>query len=186
MKKLITTFIVAGAVLGLSAVTFGQAAGAKQGGAKQGGAKQGAKQGGARQGGVRAGGQGANRMGRMAKMQEELLAKLKLNADQKKKVEAHDKKMAAKMKAMFDEMQKKPNSDRSAMRAKFTALREEGDKGMKAILTADQWTKFEVARKEAREKMRKEFGGGAGGRPGARPGAAGGPGVAGSKRGGGA
>jgi Spy/CpxP family protein refolding chaperone len=159
MKKLISTLVVAGAVLGLAAVSFGQAAGPKQGSA----GKQGAgKQGGARQGG--------NRMARMAKMQEEIFAKLNLTAAQKEKIKAHNKKMAEKSKAMFEEAQKNPGADRQAMMGKFRAMREESDKALKSILTADQYKKFETLRKEARDKARQQFGG--------RPGGAGGPGAA--------
>jgi hypothetical protein len=139
MKKLITTFIVAGAVLGLSAVSFSQQAGANGQGTNRKGQKQ-------RQGG---------RMGRMGKMQQELLAKLNLSDDQKQKVEAQNKKVAEQLKALVAENK---DGDRSKLMEKFKSLREENDKALQGILTADQWKKFEVSRKELRKKMRKEQG----------------------------
>ncbi|MEZ0327814.1 MAG: hypothetical protein ACAH95_18110 [Fimbriimonas sp.] len=158
MKKLISTLIIAGAAFGLVSASFAQTAGPKQGGPGQRGP----------------GGPGGGRMARMGKMQEEVLAKLNLTADQKKKIEAHNKKMGEKMKTMFESAQKNPGADRTEMRKKFMAMREEGDKGMKAILTAEQWKKFETLRKEAREKARKQFGGpggpGAGGQRGGKAG----------------
>lgn len=141
MKKLITTFVVAGAVLGLSAVSFSQQAGAQGQDTKQKGQKQ-------RQGG---------RMGRMGKMQGELLAKLNLNEDQKKKVEAQNKKTAEQVKKLMAENK---DGDRSKMMEKFKSIRDENDKALKGILTADQWKKFEASREEMRKNARKDRQGG--------------------------
>ncbi len=166
MKKLISTLVIAGAAFGLVTASYAQAAGPKQAAGAKGGVQRGP-------------GGGGNRMVRMGKMQDELFAKLNLTAAQKEKVKAHSKKMADKMKSAFEAAQKNPSADRAEMRKNFMAMREEGDKGLKDILTAQQWTKFETLRKEARAKARQNMGG-----PGG-PGKAGGTGGA-AKRGGGA
>ncbi len=80
-----------------------------------------------------------------------------LNADQEKKVLALNTEQGKKQSKMFEEMQG-GGGDMEGMREKMTAMREETNKKMKEILTADQWTKYEKWQEERRS--RGGFGGG--------------------------
>lgn len=79
---------------------------------------------------------------------------LKLNEDQKKKVGDLMKTQAAKMREL-----RAQGGTPEANREKFRALREENDKKMKEILTAEQFAKWEKDRPQGRGKV----GGGKGG-----------------------
>jgi Spy/CpxP family protein refolding chaperone len=74
---------------------------------------------------------------------------LKLTAEQKTKVKALLEDQAKKMEAMRGEMQ---NLSQEERRAKMQTNREEMNKKMKEILTADQYTKYEAQRAEMRKK----------------------------------
>jgi len=74
---------------------------------------------------------------------------LKLTAEQKSKVKALLEDQAKKMEAMRGEMQ---NLSQEERRAKMQTNREEMNKKMKEILTADQYTKYEAQRAEMRKK----------------------------------
>jgi protein CpxP len=78
-----------------------------------------------------------------------------LNADQEKKVLDLNIEQGKKQSKMFEEMQG-GGGDMEGMREKMTAMREETNKKMKEILTAEQWTKYE----KWQEERRSRFGGG--------------------------
>lgn len=166
------------AVMGLATSALAQAAGPKGGGGLQQGGK---AQGGQRQGGMRMMGGG--------RFEEQILPKLKLSADQKKKWDAVNKDMQAEMEKIRASMQKaggaqtgqgqgqRPRmseADRTKLQAKFKAF---NDKKM-AILTKDQKATYEKEMKAAREKFMKERGGqrGGGGAAGGKTGGKGGGG----------
>ena len=164
MKKLTLSILVVGAAIGLATESLAQQPGPKGG---QGGGQFG-----------RPGQGGQRRVGGMRRLQEvnkKIFAQLGLNADQKKKIEALDKKSAAKMQDLMKDF--KPGGDMSGMRDKFRAVREDYNKGLKSILTPAQLKKYEELRKAEMQKMRQQFGGGrgfGGGRPGGAPGPGGG------------
>ena len=183
MKRLAMMVVASVAVMGLATSALAQAAGPKGGGGLQ--------QGGKGQAGQRQGG-GMRMMGG-GRMEEQILPKLKLSGDQKKKWDAVNKEMQTEMEKIRASMQKAGGAqgqgqgqrqrmseeDRTKMMAKFKAF---NDKKM-AILTKTQKDLYEKEMKAARDKFMKERGG-QGGRPG---GAAGGNagGKAGGKTGGG-
>ena len=78
-----------------------------------------------------------------------------LNAEQEKKVLDLNIEQGKKQSKMFEEMQG-GGGDMEGMREKMTAMREETNKKMKEILTAEQWTKYE----KWQEERRSRFGGG--------------------------
>ncbi len=84
-----------------------------------------------------------------------------LNADQEKKVYDLNLESGKQMAKMREDMQG-GGGDFEAMRTKMTSMREEQDKKMKAILTADQWTKYQKWQEENRARR---GGPGGGGRP---------------------
>lgn len=119
------------------------------------------------------GGPGGGRMGGMRKMNEEIMAKLGLNADQKKKIaalEASNKKAMEARRAKMKASGAKP--DRTAMMAEMKKMRDANKAALAKILTPAQMKKYEALVKEARAKMMKERGanGGAGAAAGARGG----------------
>lgn len=136
--------------------------------------------GGQRPGGqVGAGGKGDRgpgmRMGGMRKVEEKVLGQLGLNAGQKQKIEALNKKFEADVKKLMDEMQKQgKNADRKAMGEKVRKLMEGRRDGLFKILTPAQKSKYEQLMKAEMEKMRKE-------REKNRPGGAAKPGTGGKK-----
>ncbi|MCK5209439.1 MAG: hypothetical protein KAI29_19210 [Cyclobacteriaceae bacterium] len=79
---------------------------------------------------------------------------LSLTADQLPKVEALNLKYAEKMKVARDET----DGDRESMRSTMMAMGKEKDIELKNILTAEQHTKWQEWRKEAREKGRQRRG----------------------------
>ena len=97
---------------------------------------------------------------------EELYAKLKLTATQKKKIEAIDLKFRTDMGKLRD-----AKGDREANMAKFKKLMDKHDKDVLALLDKKQKVVYQAALKE----RSKRFMGGPGGRMGG-PGGPGGPG----------
>ena len=79
---------------------------------------------------------------------------LNLTAEQLPKIEALNLKYAEKMKAARDEAA----GDRESMRSTMRAMMQEKDVPLKEILTAEQWTKLEEWRKEARESGQRRRG----------------------------
>lgn len=79
---------------------------------------------------------------------------LVLTADQLPKVEALNRKYAEKMKAARNEA----DGDRESMRSTMMAMGKEKDVELKNILTAEQYTKWEEWRREARENGRQRRG----------------------------
>jgi len=158
MKKLAMMMAALVAVVGLATSATAQAAGPRDGG------------GGLQQGNKRQGGMGM-RMG-AGRLEQEIVPKLKLSADQQKKWDAVNKDIKAEMEKMRAQFQKgqqgakgeRPqmsDADRQKLMAKFKGFQ---DKKM-AILTKDQKAMYEKLMKEARDKMMKERqkgGGGAG------------------------
>lgn len=103
------------------------------------------------------GGQGRGNMNpkEMAKRQtDQINENLDLTADQLPKVEALNLKYADK----FMTARNESAGDRDAMRSTMMAINKEKDVELKKILTADQWTKWEAWRKEARENGRRRRG----------------------------
>ena len=78
-----------------------------------------------------------------------------LNAEQEKKVLDLNIAQGKEQAKMFESMQG-GGGDMEGMREKMTAMREETNKKMKEILTAEQWTKYE----KWQEERRSRFGGG--------------------------
>ena len=83
---------------------------------------------------------------------------LELTAAQLPKVEKLNLEYAEKMKEVRDQA----GEDREAMRSKMMEMIKEKDAKLKAILSEEQWTKFEADRKERMQNRR----GGGGGRRG--------------------
>lgn len=149
MKKLAMIVVASVAVMGMATSVFAQGAGPKTGG--------GLKQGG------QAKGQGGGRMMMRGKMMDEIVGKLGLSADQKKKWDAQVKAIREereKARAGFTKGQKPTDEQRKAMMAKFKA---QNDKLM-AILTKTQQAKYKELMKAAMEKMMKERGAGGAGK----------------------
>jgi periplasmic protein CpxP/Spy len=108
------------------------------------------------------------------KQQLEMMKKeLSLTPEQTTKVEALNKETGEKMRALFEAN----SGDRDKAREKMRAVREESDTKLKAILTAEQYTKWQEIEKKMREERR-------GNRPQGGPGDPGGPGPDGGQRGG--
>ncbi len=103
------------------------------------------------------GGQGRRNMDpkEMAERQtNQMNESLSLTADQLPKIEVLNLKYAEKMKVIRDDA----DGDRESMRSVMMPLMKEKDVKLKEILTADQWTKLEEFRKEARENGRRRRG----------------------------
>ncbi len=79
---------------------------------------------------------------------------LGLTDEQLPKVEALNLEYADKFVAARDEAA----GDRDVMRSTMMAINKEKDVELKKILTADQWTKLEALRKEARENGQRRRG----------------------------
>lgn len=159
-KVLIATAI-AGAMV-TSVFAQGTGAGPKGG---QGGVNSGKPGQQGRPGGMRMGGR---------RFQDEVFAKLNLNADQKAKIKALQDKFRKEMEAMRSKGTAggpPSQADRDKMMAKFKA---HNDALMK-ILTPAQKTKFEQLMKEMREKARSQRGGPGAPPPGKKPGGGGKP-----------
>jgi Spy/CpxP family protein refolding chaperone len=91
---------------------------------------------------------------------EELKEGLDLSDDQEKQVREIITAGFETMRKAREEMQD-GGGDREAMREKMQAMREEQNQKIKAVLSEDQFTKYEQIQKERRERMRQ--GGGFGG-----------------------
>ena len=97
----------------------------------------------------------------MAKRQtEQLKEALGLNKDQEKKVYDLSLDTSKKRAKMFQEM-RDSGGGFDGMRDKMQALRDDENKKMKAILTDEQWTKYEKYQEERRNRRGQ---GGPGGR----------------------
>jgi hypothetical protein len=91
---------------------------------------------------------------------EELKESLELSDDQEKQVREIITAGFETMRKAREEMQD-GGGDREAMREKMQAMREEQTQKIKAVLSEDQFTKYEKIQQERRERMRQ--GGGFGG-----------------------
>lgn len=162
MKNVLKLLIATAAMTVMAVSAFAQGAG------PAGGAKGGQRAGGP--GGP--GGPGGMRRGGILNFDQPILDKLKLTADQQKKVKALKaetqkkgeelrKSMAAANKGEAPKPGERPKMS-PEMREKFKAITEGYQAGLKKILTPTQFADYEKGIKEMRAKMR----GGAGG-PGA-------------------
>jgi Spy/CpxP family protein refolding chaperone len=98
----------------------------------------------------------------IAKKQTEQMTKnLSLTDDQKAKVDAINLKYAKKQEEAF----KSSKEDREAKREEMKKTRDAKDSELKAVLTADQYTKYQQIREEQKNK-RGEKGKGKGSRSG--------------------
>ncbi|MFZ4507683.1 MAG: hypothetical protein ACOYON_08325 [Fimbriimonas sp.] len=151
MKKFLTLMALAGAMIGMNAVSMAQAPGPRGGGGFQGGP--------GGQGGP-SGGWGG-RAKKMQEIHEKILGQLGLNKDQKTKVKALDEKRAKKREETMKEMMAKgpAGMDRDAMRASMKKEQDAYKEELAKILTKPQMKKYEELTKAEREKMRKEMGG---------------------------
>jgi len=111
-------------------------------------------------------GKGQARPGQMRKMQEEIFAKLGLSADQKSKIEALNKKMAADFQAMMKAGNREEN------RTKMRDMMKKHRDSVMAVLNTQQKAKYQQLLKEMAAKRGQP--GGKGGKPGKGGGAAGG------------
>lgn len=92
----------------------------------------------------------------MAKRQtEQIKEAVGLDAKQEKQVYELNLESGKKMRTMRDEMQ---GGGFEGMREKMTEIRTEQDKKMKAILTADQWKKYEKYQEERRARFNNRRG----------------------------
>lgn len=144
--KISIKMLAATAILGVfAAASVAQEAG-PQGGAPVAG-----------KGGRQGGGMGMG-MRMMREHQEEMMKALKLTPEQKKKVEALQKKTMEDMMAL----RKESKGDRQVMREKAMKMRGEHNKALMAILTPAQQKIYKEKSKEFMEKMKKERGQGGG------------------------
>lgn len=150
MKKLVVTFAAVAATFAIATGAFAQAAG-PQGGAP-----------GQMRGGM--GRMNAGRIAELQKMQAEMMTKLGLTPDQKKKVDALTATRNAKMKSLLVDAQK-PGADRQKLMDTAKGIRQDYNKGLQKILTKDQQKKLVTARKEMMEKFRSQSGPGRGAAP---------------------
>jgi periplasmic protein CpxP/Spy len=93
---------------------------------------------------------------------EELKEGLDLSDDQEKQVREILTAGSETMRKTREEMQD-GGGDRDAMREKMQQMREEQTEKIKAVLTEDQFTKYEQIQAERRERMRQGGGGFGGG-----------------------
>ena len=154
MKKLLS-FLVAGAMLGLTVGAYAQGAGPQRPGRPQMG-----------QGGMRGG-----MMNRMAKLNETIYAKLNLTAAQKTKVKALDAKSAKARQALMEKARNGGN--REEIMPKFREMNQNHRKELLKILTPAQGKKYQDLWKAETDKFRRNRPGGPGGpggpgRPGPR------------------
>lgn len=133
------SLIIAAAALGLSGAAIAQDAGPKGGAPKQG-----------NQGGNR-----GPRMNwkRMQEIQKEILAQLNLTADQKKKVEALNKKTADALMALREKQ-----GDRQAMRAEMRKINDAHRDEFKSILTKEQHQKYRQLMQQKLKELREKEG----------------------------
>ncbi len=91
---------------------------------------------------------------------EELKEGLQLSDDQEKQMREIITAGFETMRKSREEMQA-GGGDREAMREKMQQMREEQNQKIKAVLSEEQWTKYQQIQQERRERMRQ--GGGPGG-----------------------
>ncbi len=91
---------------------------------------------------------------------EELKESLELSDDQEKQVREI---IVAGFETMRNAREEMQDGDRDAMREKMQAMREEQTTKIKAVLTEEQFTKYEAIQQERRERMRQGGGGFGGG-----------------------
>lgn len=87
---------------------------------------------------------------------EELKESLELSDDQEKQVREI---ITAGFETMREAREGMQDGDREAMREKMQAIREEQTQKIKAVLSEEQFTKYEQIQKERRERMRQGGGG---------------------------
>lgn len=88
---------------------------------------------------------------------EELKEGLQLSEDQEKQVREIITSGFETMRNAREEMQ--DNGDREAIREKMQQMREEQNQKIKAVLSEEQFTKYEQIQQERRERMRQNGGG---------------------------
>jgi Spy/CpxP family protein refolding chaperone len=142
MKNLMMLVAVAALAIGAATDSFAQNRQGQGQGQRQQGQGQGQRQGQP---------PGQNREGAMFRMQEQILAKLNLTADQKKRVTALNKKTEESMK----KLREAPGEMRSKM-PKFREIHEGHEKALLQILTAQQRTRYQELLKQERERRMKE------------------------------
>jgi Spy/CpxP family protein refolding chaperone len=145
MKNILKIAVAMSVFAALTVSSYAQGAG-PSGGAPAAGGKQGK---GGKQGGP------GGRKGGMMNMDAELLAKLNLTEDQKKKVKALKEKTQADMKKIFEGAK----GDREGMREKFKPVMENYQKEMAKILTPTQMETLKKEMKEMRKKAGNKNGG---------------------------
>ncbi|RYG22736.1 hypothetical protein EON82_16200 [bacterium] len=142
MKKIFLFTLVVSA-LGMSGSALAQAAGPGKGAPK---------------GDVGARQKGKAAREAAAKMNQEILDKLKLTDDQKTKLKAHREEQETKQKALRKEL--RAATDKEAVREKVKELRKSNEEFMKKTLTKEQLREFQKLRraalKEQREKRQKD------------------------------
>jgi hypothetical protein len=149
MKKLLSVTTIAAMAIGISAFAFAQDAGPK--------GPQGAP--------PKSGGKGQNQRGwgRMAQVENEVLAKVKLTAAQKKSVKTLQEETAAKLKALIE----KPG-ERQEKGKEMRKIREDHQNSLMKILDKTQQAQYRelymAKMKELREQRQKNGGGGGGSR----------------------
>ncbi len=112
----------------------------------------------------------AGKQGReaMAKMNEEILAKLNLTDDQKAKLKAHREEMETKLKELRKGAKgAKGTPPSEELKEKLKTLRKENEQFMKQTLTKDQMREFQKLRREKMKEMRDKLE--AGKKPGTTP-----------------
>ena len=154
MKRLLK--FATAAALGLALAAFG----ITQGAGPKGGAT------GGDQGGIQGGQKGQRGQGlqRMAKMRQEIMAKLNLTPDQKRKIEGLNKSFKADLKNL-----REAPGDRKAKMPKMQELMQKHREAVGALLTPEQKKKFEELMKEAMDKARSGKNPPPGGNGGTKP-----------------
>jgi len=142
MRKIVLLTLIASA-LGLAGSAMAQAAGPAGGGPQDPVIGKGGKQG----------------REALAKMNEEILAKLNLTDDQKAKLKAHKEEMQKKVL----ELRKGAKGAKGAgpseeVKEKLKALRKENEQFLKQTLTKDQMKEYQKIRREKMKEMREKLG----------------------------
>jgi Spy/CpxP family protein refolding chaperone len=101
---------------------------------------------------------GGDRQERMQRRFDEMKTNLGLSEDQATKIQAIMKENAPAMQALRDDT----SLSQEDKRAKFQELRKKTDEQIGAVLTPEQKTKWEAARKEREENRKQRQGNGGG------------------------
>lgn len=142
MNRFLSTIVVTVAAIAISVPVLAQDAGPRGG-----------------KGGAGAGQPGQPRMGmRMGRMNDEMMKKLNLTAEQKKKVEALQKKQQAERRKVMEGMKLTPGTQpteeqRKQMREKMQPMIERHQKEFQEILTPTQREQFKKMIEEARKRF---------------------------------